>query len=162
MATLKDSIGIRAEPAKVFEWFLDIEQNYKAWHPDHVSWRWLKGKPFEGGSVACVEENIHGKLHKLKFLATNVEPNRRIEYKALFPTSIIMPNGSFAIEPRGDGCIFTATLSFRFGWLLRRLAKGEVESIKTHMAAEGENLKRLVERSKKRTAHLRTKHRRLS
>ena len=37
----------------------------------------------------------------MKFLGTKVDPNRRIEYKLLFPISIICPKGSFVIEPKG-------------------------------------------------------------
>lgn len=148
MITLKDSIEIKTTPEKIFEWFLHFEENFHAWHPDHIECRWLKGKPFEEGSILYVEEYLHGKPHKMKFLGTKVEPNRKIEYKLLFPISIICPKGSFSIEPKGESCIFTATLSFRFGWLFSRFAKDRVEAIKKHMKEEGENLKRLLEEEK--------------
>jgi len=148
MITLRDSIEIKTTPEKVFNGLSKIfssEENFRAWHPDHVRCRWLKGKPFEEGSIVYVEEYMHGKLHKIKFLGTRVEPNRRIEYKILFPTSIACPKGSFIIEPKGKSCIFTATLSFRFGWLFSKFAKSRVEAVKKHMKEEGENLKRLLE-----------------
>lgn len=148
MITLKDSIEIKTTPKEIFTWFLHFEENFHAWHTDHINCRWLKGKPFEEGSTLYVEEYLHGKPHKMKFLGTKVEPNRKIEYKLLFPISIICPKGSFSIEPKGESCIFTATLSFRFGWLFSRFAKDRVEAIKKHMKEEGENLKRLLEDEK--------------
>ena len=80
----------------------------------------------------------------MKFIISKIEKNKRIEYKLLFPMSIICPKGSFIIESKGDSSIFTATLSFRFGWFLSKLAKNRVEAIRTHMKEEGENLKRLL------------------
>ena len=146
MITLTDSIEIGTTPEKVFEWLLHLEDSYRAWHSDHVDFHWVKGKPFEEGSVVYFEEYLHGKLHKGRFLCTEVEPNRRIEYKPLFPLWILMPKGSFATEPKGEGCVFTATTSFRLGSLSSRLLKHRVEAIRRHMAEEGENLKRLLEK----------------
>lgn len=145
MITLRDSIEIKTTHEKIFQWFVHFEENFIAWHPDHLKCCWLKGKPFEEGSILYVEEYLHGKLHKMRFLGTKVEPNRKIEYKLLFPTSIICPKGSFIMEPKGESCIFTATLSFRFGKIFSKLAKSRVEAVKKHMKEEGENLKRLLE-----------------
>lgn len=146
MITLKDSIEIKTTPEKIFEFFVHFEENYHAWHPDHVACRWLKGKPFEVGSVLYIEEYLHGKSHKMKFLGTKVEVNRKIEFKLLFPMSIICPKGSFIIERKGESCIFTATLSFRFAKFFLKFAKSRVDAIKKHMKEEGENLKKLLEK----------------
>ena len=147
MITLKDTMEIKATPERIFECFVHLEENYRAWHPDHVKCRWLKGKPpAEEGSILYAEEYLHGKLHKLTFLMTKIEPNRKIEYKLLFPMSLICPKGSFIIEATEGSCIFTATLSFRFGWLFSKLAKNRVEAIKKHIKEEGENLKKLLEK----------------
>jgi len=54
--------------------------------------------------------------------------------------------GSFLIEPKGKSCLFTATLSFRLGWLFSTFAKGRVEAVKKHMKEEGKNLKKLLEK----------------
>lgn len=147
MITLGDSIEIKATPQKIFDWLVHFDENYKAWHPDHVECYWLKGKPAEEGSILYVEEYIHGSLHKMRLRITRIEPARRTEYKTLFPMSIICPEGSFIIEPKGASCIFTATLSLRFSKMFSRLAKDRVEALKKHMKEEGENLKRLLEMS---------------
>lgn len=115
MITLKDSIEIKATPEHVFNWLTNLKtgKDYRAWHPDHIDWIWIKGKPFQKGSVVYSEEYLHGEMHKLKFVCANIVPNRLIEYKPLFPWSIIMLGSSFAIESKGgDDSIFTATLNF--------------------------------------------------
>ena len=81
----------------------------------------------------------------MKSLCMEVEPNRKMEYRFTFPTSIVCPKGSFIIEPKGESCTFTATLFFRFGRVFAKLASSRVEAIKKHMKEEGENLKKLLE-----------------
>ena len=137
-----DSIEIKTRPENIFEYFVHLDENYRAWHPDHVKCSWLKGKPAKEGSILYVEEYLHGKLHKLKFLITKIEPNRKIKFKLLFPISIICPTGSFIIESKEKRCIFTATLSFRFGWLFSKFARNRVEAIKKHIKEEGENIRK--------------------
>ena len=118
---------------------------FRKWHKDHVKLQWLKGKPFEEGSILYVEEYLHGKLHKMKFLSTKLEPNRKIEYNLLFPMSMVCYGGSFIIKPKGKSCIFTATLSFRFGYILSKLMPSRVDATRRHMEEEGKNLKKLLE-----------------
>lgn len=149
MINLKDSIEIKTKPERLFDDLIRVfssQEYFKKWHKDHVRCQWRRGKPFDRGSVLYIEETLHGKLHKMKFLGKTVDPNRRIEYKLLFPASIICPQGSFLIESKGKSCLFTATLSFRLGWLFSTFANGRVEAIKKHMKEEGKNLKRLLEK----------------
>lgn len=148
MKVLQDSIEIRAMPEKIFDWLLHLEEHYREWHPDHITCSWVKGGPGKEGSVLYIEEYVHKDLHKMEFRITKIEPARKIEYSILFPTSILCPNGSFIIELKNRSCIFTATLSFRFGGLLSHLFKKRVEALRTHMKEEGENLKKLLEKSK--------------
>ena len=156
MITLKDSIEIKATPDRVFEWlaqrFKDKE-SYQAWHPDHVDIRWIKGEPLQEGSILYAEEYLHGDLHKLKFRITKIVPNRVIEYRSLFPLSILAPGNTFLIEPKGGNrCIFTAMGSLRIPrWLFEKLHKkhkGKIEATEKHMKEEGENLKRALEKGK--------------
>lgn len=149
MAIIKDSIEIKATPDTIFNGLINVfssQEYYKKWHKDHVKCQWLKGKPFEEGSILYIEEYLHGKLHKMKFLGTKLELNRKIEYRLLFPMSIICSKGSFTVEPKGQSSIFTAYLTFRFGWLFSKFAKGKVDAMKNHMREEGENLKKLLEK----------------
>ncbi|MFW9992934.1 MAG: SRPBCC family protein [Candidatus Odinarchaeota archaeon] len=148
MITLRDSIAIRTTPEKVFDGLIRVfssQELYRKWHVDHVICSWIKGEPFEVGSILYVEEYLHGELHKMKFLGTKNELNRKIGYKLLFPASIVCPKGSFIVEPGEESSIFTATLSFRFGWFFHKFAKSRVAAITKHMKEEGENLKKILE-----------------
>jgi len=137
---------MRTTPEKFFDFFLHIEGNHKGWHPDHVTVRWIKGKPLEEGSIDYFEAYLHGKLHKGKLLMTKIEPNRKIEGQPHpFFWTIFMPKISLEIEPNGESCVFTATTYLRFGPLSSKLAKRNIEAVKRHMKEEGENLKRLSE-----------------
>ena len=146
---VKDSIKIKTTPKRIFDGLIRIfssQEQYKKWHKDHVKCQWLKGNPFEEGSILYIEEYLHGKLHKMKFLITKLNANRKIEYNLLFPESIICPNGSFIIKPKKGYCIFTATLSFRFGGLLSKLMPARFNALKKHMKEEGKNLKKILEK----------------
>ena len=150
---VRDSIEIHTTPEKIFGFFLQIvdDASYRAWHPeDHVAFRWIKGEPWQEGSVAYAEEYLHGKLHKFKFLIKKVVSNREIE---LVPLSrflrIYFPRNTLLIEPREGSCVFTATGVLRVGRLAKLLARNKLEyglsSVRKHMKEEGENLKRILE-----------------
>ena len=144
MITLVDTTQIRCTPEKVFEWLINIRtgRDYQAWHPDHIAWTWFKGKPFEEGSIAYSEEYLHGEIHKLKLLCTKMLPNRLIEYKPLFPWSVVMLKSSFYMEAKNyTSCIFTATINFREAPFIKRIFRSQFEAIKLHMKEEGEYLK---------------------
>ena len=152
---LTESIEINTTPEKIFGFFLQIvdDASYQAWHPeDHVAFRLIKGEPCQQGSVVYAEEYIHGKLHKLKFLVKEVVPNRKIEF---VPVSrllrIYFPRNTFLIEPRDGSCVFTASSVLRVGRLVKLLARNKLEqglsSVRKHMKEEGENLKRILEKS---------------
>jgi hypothetical protein len=151
---ITDSIEIQTTPEEVFRFFLKIvdDTSYQAWHPeDHVAFRWIKGEPWQEGSVAYSEEYLHGKLHKFSFLVNKVVANREIE---LVPLSrflrIFFPGNKFSIEPREASCVFTASGVMRVGRLARLLARRKLEeglaSVRKHMKEEGENLKRILEK----------------
>ena len=151
--TLTDSIEIKTTPERIFEFLTNLSEgeNYRSWHPqDHVSFRWIKGNPWQVGSVVYAEEYIHRKLHKLKFVVTKVIQNKLIEYAL---TNRILrfyfPKNSFVIEIKGDTCIFTASGTCRVGWLAKTFAGKKLEyglsSTRKHMKEEGENLKRILE-----------------
>jgi len=151
--TLTDSIEIKTTAEKIFSFLINLvdDESHRAWHPDdHVSLRWIEGQPWEEGSVVHAEEYIHGKLHKLKFVVTKVVPNAEIEY---VPVSRFLrryfPRNTFYIEPKEGTCVFTATGTYRVGWLVRTFAKKRLErglsSVRKHIKEEGENLKRILE-----------------
>ena len=145
METLTDSIEIKCSPQDIFTWFKNIEMNYKSWHEDHVDCKWIKGEPFEQDSILLSSEYIHGDLHEVKFKTVLVVENEYIGYNLSFPMSMISPKGTFQFQKKGSSTVFTATVSFRFGWLMKRMVKKQIVQFKVHMKEEGENLKKLIE-----------------
>ena len=150
---LKNSIEITITPSKIFEFLCGIvdDESYRPWHPDdHVAFRWLKGSPWQKGSVIYAEEYIDGELHRLTFIVTKLVPDRLLEY---VPASRFRrryaPKYTFSVEPGDTGCVFSATVHARIPLLLRLLAKKKVErglsSVRKHMKEEGENLKTILE-----------------
>jgi hypothetical protein len=147
MLILKDSIMIEKSSEEVFEWFNNFVENYKSWHQkDHVLAKWVKENNFNPDSILYAEEYLGTRLEKLRFKVTRKVPNKLIEYKLLFPESLICTGGGFSFEPREQGCVFTATLSFRFGSILSKLMPSRLYALKKHMKEEGENLKKLLEK----------------
>ena len=142
---LKESIVINRAPEEIFEWLSHFAENYRSWHPDHITAQWIKGKNFETGSVLYTEEYIGKSIEKLRFKTTKLLPNQLIEYKLLFPESLICSGGSFRIEPQNGSSIFTATLSFRFEIILSKIFTSKLREIRNHMKEEGENLKKILE-----------------
>ena len=153
MINLKDSIEVNASAEKVFAWLagrMKDKDSYRAWHPDHVDVRLIKGEPLQEGSIVYAEEYLHGDLHKLKFRFIRIVPNRLIEYRFLFPLSLFATANKFIIEPTGENsCTFTATGSIRMPeWLFIKMHKKhgyKIEATLQHMKEEGENLKKAVE-----------------
>ena len=149
---LTNAIEIRTTPEKIFDFISNLvdDERYRAWHPDHVTMRWIEGPPWQEGSIVYAEEYFHEKLHKLKFIVTRVVPNRKIEY---VPVSWFLrryvPKMRYSVESKGRSCVFTAAVHYRLALLPRLLAKKSVEkelsSIRKHMKEEGENLKQILE-----------------
>ena len=149
---LKDSIEIEATPEEIWDFFANLERNYKAWHPeDHVSFKWIKGRPMESGSTWYAEEILGGGSRRLKGKGTigEVIANRKIVFKFPFPMSIVSPGFEWHIEPKGTGSVFTAVSYVRCCEFFRLIARSHVdaniEAGKKHVREEGENLKKLLE-----------------
>ncbi len=154
---LKDSIEIKTTPEKIWEFFTNLEQNYKTWHPeDHVLFKWTKGKPMETGSEWYGEEYVHGKLMKGKGTIGQVIPYRKIVFKNAFPASIASPGFEWLIEPKGSNSVFTAVSYVRAEGIMRKLIPifhhhdyKNMETLiavgKKHVKEEGENLKKILE-----------------
>lgn len=147
MITLEDSIEINAAPKEIEEWLLHIDEHYRDWHPDHVKWVNLDGS-LDEGKTFYYEEYLHGSLYRSKCLITRVERNGGavIEFVGMsLLDKLLGVRGSFVVQPRGEGSVATATISLRFGRLIRTLAGGILEDLERHMKEEGQSLKRILE-----------------
>jgi len=147
MKTLRESIEINVSPEVIWDWFLHIAENYLEWHPSHIKANWETETASEVGSILYAEEDIDEKFLKMKSKLTNLIPNRLYRFKTVGTLKLILAGGSFEIEPSENGSIFTATLDFHMGKLLSKLAKKTVQQISLHMIEEGQNLKKILEKS---------------
>lgn len=147
---LKARTHIQADPEEIFTFFEEMEENYEQWHDEHITFRWVEGRPLKKGSQSYFEEEIGGEVLKKTVVYSRVIPNRRIE---LQPTSRLMrlflPRIIFDIEPGNNGCHFTQRIKIRTGPIGRRLNRDQFDAVHQHMQEEGENLKRMIETSPK-------------
>ena len=149
---LEDSIEIKTSPEIVWEYFCNLENNYKKWHPEHVVFKWL-GKPMESGSAWYAEEYAKGKLFKLKGTVGEVVLYRRIIFKYSFPISFVSRGFEWIIERGNSYSTFTAVSYMRAEGLMRLLAKylerkdfdALLEATRSHVKEEGNNLKNTLE-----------------
>jgi len=147
----EDSIEIRTSPEKIWEFFTNLEQNYKSWHPeDHVLFKWTKGEPLKEGSTFYAEQYVMGKVKKYKGTCNEIIPNRKFVFKFSFPISLVSPKVEWQIESKGSYSVFTAITYMRFWRLFRVLFKKGMEKLskvhEKHVGAEGENLKKILEK----------------
>jgi hypothetical protein len=143
---LEDSIMIMARPEAVFRFFDEIETHYLAWHPDHVLFRWERGRGVTLGNVFYFEERIAGKLLKKRVTFTHVVPNKHMEFAPTFwLMRLFLPRMLFRVVPEQGGCRFIAEIHLRMGPLAQRLHRRELAAVREHMRVEGENIKCIIE-----------------
>lgn len=145
MRRLTDSIWIDSPPEAVWEWLSTMSEHYTEWHPDHVSAAWVHGEPNRVGSILEAVEDLGGTREVLRLEMKSIDPPNGFGYRIRGPISLLLPGGTFAVVSDGGGARFTATISYRFGWLTERLFNRRTAALTTHMNEEGENLKRIVE-----------------
>ena len=144
---LRDVTEMDVPAAAVFEFFEEMEAHYTAWHPDHVLFRWVRGRGLTEGNVFYFEEFIGGKLLKKKVRFTRVVPDEHMEFAPTFwLMRLFLPRLLFRIEalPLG-GCRVIAENHMRIGPLAARLNRRELDAVRDHMRIEGVNLRRIVE-----------------
>lgn len=155
---LKESIEIKTLPENVFDYLTGIvdDASFKTLNADNIRFRWLQGHPWSVGSIALAEKNLHGKLHKFRFVVSDIQPNRHIEYK---PTSGFMrmffPKKEFIIEQTDNGCRLISSATFRIGWIGKKLFKRSMDDglshFKAYLREEGKNLRSLLEAQPERS-----------
>jgi uncharacterized protein YndB with AHSA1/START domain len=150
---LKESTEINTTPEKIWEFFINLEKNYKSWHPkDHIIFKWTHGKPMETGSQYYGEEIMNDRVKKFKGTIGEVIPYRKIVFNFTFPVTLVSPYFEWQIEPKGKKSVFTAITIVRFKNFYRKIMgkKGWNKLIETgekHVREEGENLKKILESS---------------
>lgn len=150
---LKHSVDINTTQEKIWEFFKNLDKNYKTWHPkDHIFFKWTEGKPLEEGSICYAEQYVMGKVTKYNATLSEVIPNRKIVFKWSYPVSILSPYVEWIIEPKGNITTFTAITHIRAGHLFKKLFNKSMKKLiaahDEHVLYEGENLKKLMEGKK--------------
>ena len=142
---LKDTVEINTTPEKIWDFWANMDKNYKAWHPeDHILFRWTKGRPMEEGSTIYAEEVVGGQLLKGKVTCVGVVPNRKFALKLPFPRSFFCKY-EYLIEPRGENTAFTAYTYLKYPGFAQKRIDSVIEVGEKHVREEGENLKRILE-----------------
>lgn len=147
---LKHSIEINTLPHNLWQFIINIDKNYKTWHPgDHLIFNWTKGEPWVKGSEMYSEQYMGGQLVKYNGLVTEAIPNEIVVFQFAFPISIINPKNEFVITAMGASSVFTGVTYLKFNKIFRiifnRQIEEMVEAIEKHTAVENENMKRILE-----------------
>lgn len=143
---LHDSILIHAPAQAVFRFFEEMEANYLGWHPDHVLFRWERGRGLKEGNIFYFEEWIAGKLLRKRVIFTRITPERHIEFAPTFwLMRLFLPRMIFRVEPQRQGLLFIAEIHLRMGPLAQRAHRREFEAVREHMRIEGLNIKKALE-----------------
>lgn len=145
MRQLEDTIEIETPPERIWSWLEGLVDHYQDWHSGHISAAWDEGEPNQVGSILRAVEVVGGRHEELCFELTSIDPPHRFDYRLLGPVSLVMPQGSFSIEPNNGGATFRATLAYRGGPVTAWLFRNRLDEIQAHMQEEGENLKQIME-----------------
>jgi hypothetical protein len=148
--TLVHEIDVNASPEKIWEFLLNLETNYKDWHPDdHILFQWTKGAPFEIGSTFYAEQMMMSEKVEYKGIITDCIPGNKITMIFSFPQSLITEKIEMIIEDHGSHSTFKHVTYLRFRLLSRTLFKNRnirmLNDMDVHVQTEGGNMKKILE-----------------
>ena len=152
MISLVQTTRVPAAPERVWRFLSELDAHYADWHPEHLTWRTLRGEPLSEGAVVFGAEWL-GPLPLIgRFFIGDVVPERYFSYRFALPASLVGAGGSFRLSPDANGgCELTAEAHLGFsapliGPLVDRLLARllPIGEFRRHMREEGENLIRLV------------------
>lgn len=149
MFEICDEILISSTPEKVFAKFVSFFQDsehYKEWHHDHVSCEWEKSTDVSHESVLSVCEYLNGKKQRLRFKILTFVKNKCIEYKLLFPYSLLRCYGSFSFSEQSNSTIFKASIRFGVHKMFKAIFLRHIDALMSHMKEEGLSIKVAVEK----------------
>jgi hypothetical protein len=149
---IESSVEIKTTPDKIWDFFYNLENNYKEWYPEeHHFFHWTKGEPLEIDSKFDSLEIVDGHKTRLKGKCIEALKNKEIAFKPAFPASIMCTKLEWIFEPKGETTIFIAKTYYKFGKIFLTLKNGTANQImeitKKHMDTEGQNLKKILEKN---------------
>lgn len=151
--TLVHEVDINTTPEKIWDFLINIEKNYSAWHPkDHILFKWTKGAPFEAGSTFYAEQHMLGEKVKYKGKITECIPGKKVTMTFSFPLSLITEKIEMIIETNGENSTFKHVTYMRFKFLSRTIFKKQnikmLNDMDAHVKTEGKNMKNILENTK--------------
>ena len=151
--TLLHEVDVNTTPDRIWDFLINIEKNYPAWHPgDHILFHWTKGEPFDAGSTFYAEQFMTGEKVKYKGRITESFPGERISMKFSFPLSLITEKIEMIIENHGTHSTFKHITYMKFKYLSRTIFKNRnimmLNDMDAHVRTEGENMKKILENGK--------------
>jgi len=149
MKKLRAEVVVDAPADDVFEFFRTMDEaRYLAWHPEHISFRYVDGDRIDTGTRAYFEEEIGDEYVESTVRYTEVRRPAYIEFRdeSRF-TRFFNPKNTFRFEPVDGGTRVVAAIYLRIGPLerLSSTVRHEVNEVRRHMREEGENLQLLIE-----------------
>ena len=149
--TLLHETDIKASPEKIWDFLINIEKNYKVWHPDdHILFRWIKGEPFEEGSGFYAEQYMVGQKVRYKGKISECISGKKITMRFSFPLSLITDKIEMIVEDHGSYSKFKHITYMKFKLLSRTIFKKRnirlLNDMNSHVLAEGANMKRILEK----------------
>jgi hypothetical protein len=148
--TLVHDVEIKTSSDKIWEFLVNIEKNYPAWHPkDHILFHWTKGAPFEAGARFYAEQFMMEEKVKYKGKITECIPGKKITMKFSFPLSLITEKIEMIIENHGTYSIFKHITYMKFKFLSRTIFRKQnirmLNDMDAHIRTEGGNMKNILE-----------------
>ncbi len=149
--TLVHEVDVNNSPDKIWEFLLQIDRNYKAWHPtDHILFRWTKGAAFATASTFYAEQYMMGQKVKYKGKILSCVPGEKITMVFSFPLSLITEKIEMIIEGEGSHARFRHITYLRFKFLSRTIFKRRnikmIHDMDVHVRTEGAHMKMLLEK----------------
>lgn len=149
--TLLHEVDVKTSPEKIWDFLINIDKNYSAWHPtDHILFQWTKGEPFERGSTFYAEQYMMGEKVKYNGKITACIPGKNITMTFSFPLSLIIEKIEMIIEDHGSYSTFKHVTYMKFKLLSRPIFKKRnirmLNDMDAHVKTEGENMKSILEK----------------
>jgi hypothetical protein len=151
MISIEHRTTIAASTDEVWRWFRALDTNYRAWHPEHLTWRTLRGDPLSDGAVVFADEWIGAMRLSARLFISGVEPGHYFSYRIGLPASLVRAGGSFRLAATSDRqCALieevhlgsrTPAVGCLLDHLLSRLLP--MDDLRRHMREEGERLAQL-------------------
>ncbi len=127
---IESSVEIKTTPGKIWDFFYNLENNYKEWYPgEHRFFCWTKGEPLEIDSKFDSLEIVEGHKTRLKGKCIEALKNKKIAFKPAFPASIMCTKLKWIFKPKGETTIFIAKTYYKFGKIFLTLKKGTANQI---------------------------------